>query len=121
MPLHVSEEIRGNVLEVHVTGKLGREDYEKFVPDSERLISQYGKIRVLMVMRDFHGWDARALWEDIKWDVKHFNQVERVAMVGDKKWEKWMAAFCKPFTTAKVRYFDYEKLEEARSWLMVDR
>ena len=55
MPLHVSEEIRGNVLEVHVTGKLGREDYEKFVPDTERLIQQYGKIRVLMVMRDFHG------------------------------------------------------------------
>jgi SpoIIAA-like len=120
MPLHVSEEIRGNVLEVHLTGKLEREDYEKFVPDSERLISQYGKIRVLMVMRDFHGWDARALWEDIKWDAKHFNQIERVAMVGDKKWQQWMAAFCKPFTTAKVRYFDHEKLEEARSWLMVD-
>ncbi len=29
MPLHVSEEIRGNVLEVHVTGKLGRERITK--------------------------------------------------------------------------------------------
>ena len=55
MPLHVSEEIRQNLLEVHVTGKLGREDYEKFVPYTERLIKQYGKIRVLMVMRALCG------------------------------------------------------------------
>jgi hypothetical protein len=68
-----------------------------------------------MVMRDFHGWDAPALWEDIKWDAKHFNQVERVAMVGDKKWQEWMAAFCRPFTTGKVRYFDRNLT--ARAWL----
>jgi SpoIIAA-like len=120
MPLHVSEEVRGNVLEVDLTGKLGREDYERFVPKTERLIQQYGKIRVLMVMRDFHGWDARALWEDIKWDVKHFNHIERVAMVGEKKWQEWMAAFCRPFTTAKVRYFGHEKLDEARTWVSGD-
>jgi hypothetical protein len=40
-----------------------------------------------------------------------------VAMVGDKKWQEWMAAFCKPFTTGKVRYFDHEKLDEARTWV----
>jgi hypothetical protein len=117
MPLHLSEEIRGKVLEVHVTGKLERQDYEKFVPDTERLIRQYGKIRVLMLMRDFQGWDAGALWEDIKWDAKHFNEVERVAMVGEKKWQEWLAVFCKPFTRAKVRYFDHEKLDVARAWV----
>jgi hypothetical protein len=43
MPLHVSEEVRGKVLEVDVTGRLGREDYERFVPKTERMIQQYGK------------------------------------------------------------------------------
>jgi hypothetical protein len=28
-----------------------------------------------------------------------------------------MAAFCRPFTTAKIRYFDRTALHEARSWL----
>jgi hypothetical protein len=46
-----------------------------------------------------------------------FQSIERVAMVGDKKWQEWMAAFCKPFTTGKVRYFDHEKLDEARTWV----
>src|SRR5208283_5010459 len=84
MPLHLSEDLREKGWGVHVSGKLHRQEYEKFVPDKERLIKQYGKIRVLMVMRDFHGWDTGALWEDIKWDAKHFNDVERVAIVGEK-------------------------------------
>jgi hypothetical protein len=28
-----------------------------------------------MLMRDFYGWDARALWEDINWDAKHQQDV----------------------------------------------
>jgi hypothetical protein len=28
-----------------------------------------------------------------------------------------MAAFCKPFTKAQIRYFDIRQLEDARQWL----
>jgi hypothetical protein len=43
--------------------------------------------------------------------------IERVALVGDRKWEAGMAVFCKPFTTAKVRYFDAAKSNEAMAWI----
>jgi hypothetical protein len=48
--------------------------------------------------------------------LKHWKDIERLAVVGDKKWEKGMAAFCKPFTKAQIRYFDISQLEEARQW-----
>lgn len=102
---------------VSASGKLSKEDYEHFVPEVERMIKEVGKIRLLFEMRDFHGWDAGALWEDIKFDLKHFADVERLAMVGEKKWEEWMAKFCRPFTTAEIRYFDQSQAEEARSWI----
>jgi SpoIIAA-like len=38
-------------------------------------------------------------------------------MVGDKKWEHGMSVFCKPFTTAKIRYFDHTAMAEAQAWL----
>jgi hypothetical protein len=57
------------------------------------------------------------LWQDIKWDLKHFNHVERLAIVGEKAWHKWMASFCKPFTTAEVRYFTLDELDAARAWI----
>ena len=68
-------------------------------------------------MQDFHGWSAGALWEDIKLDVRHFSDIERVAFVGDKKWQKGMSVFCKPFTTARIRYFDLSKLADASEWI----
>jgi hypothetical protein len=117
MTTHVDEKICGKVMEIHLNGTLTKEDYVRFVPDTEEMIRQHEKINMLIMMDDFHGWDAGALWEDIKWDAKHFNHVERIAVVGDQKWQKWMTAFCKPFTTAKVRYFDHGQVPEARGWL----
>ena len=115
MATHLSEENGGKLLEVRVSGKLTHSDYQHFVPAFERLVQQHGKIRVLFVMTDFHGWEAGALWDDIKFDLKHFSDIERLAMVGEKMWEKGMSVFCRPFTSATIRFFD--DIEQARAWL----
>lgn len=117
MSVKLEEHKEGKILIVPVTGKLEKEDYQRFVPEVERLIKQHGKIRVLLETHDFHGWHAGALWEDIKFDLKHFRDIERVAVVGEKKWEKGMTTFCKPFTTAEVRFFEHGQTDEARAWL----
>jgi hypothetical protein len=117
MPIQVNEEHGGKLLAVHVSDKLTKADYEHFVPEFERLVRMMGKLRVLFDMTGFHGWEAGALWEDIKFNIRHFSDIERLAMVGDKKWEQGMAAFCKPFTRATIRYFDHAETAEARKWL----
>jgi hypothetical protein len=68
-------------------------------------------------MSQFHGWEAKALWEEIKLDVKHLKDVERVAAAGEKNWQKWLTNFTKPFTSAEVRYFDLTDLAQARTWI----
>jgi len=117
MSIQLNEENGGKVLILHTGGKLVEADYEHFVNEFERLIRQHGKLRVLFDMDDFHGWDAGAAWEDIKFDIKHFTDIERLAMVGDKKWQHGMAIFFKPFTKATIRYFDHAEAAEARKWL----
>jgi len=62
-------------------------------------------------------WDLHALWDDIKFATTHCTKIERIALVGDKKWEQWMAKVCKPFTMAKLRYFDAAAAAPARVWL----
>ena len=57
------------------------------------------------------------MWEDVKFDLHHFAHIERLALVGESRWEAGMAVFCKPFTTAKVRYFDESKADEASTWI----
>jgi len=87
------------------------------VPEFERLVSEHQKLRVLFDMVDFHGWGQRALWDDLKFDIKHHGDIEKLAMVGDKKWEKGMSVFCRPFTSAAIRYFDQSQIDAARAWL----
>ncbi len=117
MPIQLSEEGGGKILTVHVSGKLGKADYADFVPAFERLVRLHGKLRVRFDMTGFRGWHAAAFWEDIKFDLKHFAHIERLAMVGDRKWQHYMAMFCQPFTKATVRYFDHADTAEARKWL----
>jgi len=117
MAIDLKEENGGKLLVVHVSGKLAAEDYEHFVPEFERLLELHGKLRVLFDMTGFHGWEIAALWDDIKFDFKHFADIERLAMIGETKWQQGMAIFCKPFSKAKIRYFDHDHAAEARSWL----
>jgi len=117
MAIKLNESNGGKVLEVQVTGKLTHEDYQSFIPEFERLLKEHGKIRVLFEMVEFHSWEGAAMGDDIKFDLKHFSDIDRLALVGDKKWEKGMSVFCRPFTTAKIRYFDHAAIAEARAWV----
>ncbi|MGZ9124419.1 MAG: STAS/SEC14 domain-containing protein [Candidatus Binatia bacterium] len=118
MSIQINEENGGKVLAIHVSGTLVKADYEQFVPEVERLIRQHGKLRLLFDMTDFHGWEASAAWEDFKFGVEHFADIERLAMVGEKQWQHGMAILCKPFTKATVRYFEHADAAEARKWLI---
>ena len=61
-----------------------------------------------------------ALWEDMKFDIKHFADIEQLALVGERKWQEGMAIFCKPFTGATIRYFDQHEFDQAEEWIRAD-
>ena len=44
------------IVKTTIRGKLVKKDYETFVPKMERLIEEYGRIRLLVKLIDFHGW-----------------------------------------------------------------
>lgn len=110
----------GKVLALELSGKLTKADYKELLPEVERLIRTHGKIRILCQMHDFHGWEWGALWEDLKFDAKHFSDIERVALVGERRWQHGMAVVCQPFTRAKIRYFDECELARAEEWIFAD-
>jgi hypothetical protein len=50
----------------------------------------------------------------VKFAATRSLSIERIVMVGDWKWEAWMA---KPFTMAKVKYFEASQIDDAWAWI----
>lgn len=43
--------------------------------------------------------------------------ITRIVAVGETKWQRGMATFCKLFTIARIQYFEHDEAAAARSWL----
>ncbi len=105
------------VLAFKLSGTLHDEDYKLFVPAVDAAVAKHGKARILAQFHDFKGWDLHALWDDIKFSTTHCTKIDRIALVGEKAWEKWMAKVCKPFTMASIKYFDASEMDAAKRWI----
>jgi predicted enzyme related to lactoylglutathione lyase len=116
MPVQTEFLQDGRVIVVRISGTLSAQDYAEFTPLVEDAVADFGTVRLVVVMSEFHGWKMAAVWQDIKFEAKHYHHIERLAMVGDRAWERGMAAFCMPFTTADIRYFDASDEAEALTW-----
>jgi hypothetical protein len=68
-------------------------------------------------MTGFHGRETGAMREDTRFAIHHFADIERIAMVGEMRWQQGMASLCNPFTKAAIRSFDYADAAEAQKWL----
>ena len=114
--IRLEEEPVGKIVTLKFKETLHKKDYEEFVPQVEGLMGD-SKIRLLVELHEFKGWTAGALWEDTKFAARHFDDIDRLAVAGDTRWEKGLTVFIKPFTKAEVRYFDLKDIENARRWL----
>lgn len=111
---------RGNILQFRLVGKLTEEDYtNNLIPELERALEQYKKIRLLIQVEYFGGWTQGGAWEELKgWP--QFLKIERMAIVADNSWDEWMTWMVKItgiFTGLSVRFFKAGRIEEAWDWL----
>lgn len=102
-------------------GKLLGEDYQALAPCIELVIEREGSVKLLAELEDLHGWEWRGAWEEIRFGARHYRDIKRIAMVGDRKWGEVVAGLCKPFTRAEVRYFDKSRSNAAWYWLQDER
>ena len=103
-----------NIIEISVSGKLCKEDYSQFVPKIEQLINEHQKVRILFNMHDFHGWNVAAAWEDLKFSWRHFNDIDRIAVISEENQESERSTFCAPCSSYKTKFFD--RLNESAAW-----
>lgn len=98
-------------------GKLTHDDYQKFLPTLEKLIEQEGQLSLLLELENFHGWELEAVRDDYQFARHHLDAFRRIAIVGDRGWEKWLTLLARPFIDTEVRFFTPDQLSEAWDWV----
>lgn len=109
-----------NTVAINMSGELTAKDYGPVVNLLEDKIREHGKINLYCEIGELEEVEPGAIWKDLKFDARHFNDFDRVAMVGDKQWLEWGAKFAKPFTSAEVKYFDKSEKTEAMQWVVAE-
>ncbi len=113
----VLPESEGRRVFVKASGKLTDADYKALIPQLEAAIDRHGSIRLLVDMGDLEGWSLQAAWDDFAFGIKHWNDFERMALVGDKRWEELTAKAFNRLTKGDIRYFDLADGNAARAWI----
>lgn len=111
-------ESSGAVVGMRVSETLTHADLDQIAADLKPYLSKDARINVLILMEDFHGWESvSAMLQDLKIDAQANKHVDRIAMVGEAKWQKWMAWFTKAVARGELKYFDRAQLAQAWEWL----
>ncbi|MBX2933872.1 MAG: STAS/SEC14 domain-containing protein [Ferruginibacter sp.] len=114
-----------NIIATKANDLLGINDYEKIHPLIHNIINAGKKVRWYFEMDDCLISNSTGFWEDGiietnygSMNFTHSEDIERIAIVGSTKWEKWMRSVMKPFAKATVKYFDLTDREKARVWIL---
>ena len=115
--LQLLEEANDDLVAFRISADVDKNDYDVMLPVLEDKIRQHGKIKVYAELMNVETYTLKALWKEIKFDLKHLNDFSKAAIVGDAPWMNMVATMAKPFTTAEVKHFDFEHRSDAWAWI----
>jgi hypothetical protein len=105
------------VIAYDIDGKVTTEDVKALHDARREVIEERGAVRLLMDVRDLSGAGPRAVVEDLKLTPEYVKDVERYAVVGDARWQKWLTSAANTVTRGEARYFEPEEFDRAREWI----
>ncbi len=107
--------LAGKQLEYRLEGQLTGEDYRQGIAPVRQALNDQTQLNLLVEIIDFTGWDASAIWQEARFDLKLRDQIDKVALVGDARFEAWGGRFGRELMPVQVQFFS--NLQAARDWL----
>ena len=108
------------VLIVRFSGKLEFSELQAVQKAAGDVIDRNGKVRILCLAENFGGWEKSEDWGDVSFQAKYDPFIEKIAIVGDRKWEELTLVFTsKGIRRIPIEYFAPDELSKARKWLGV--
>lgn len=115
--IEILETVSPEAVAVSVQGTITMDDYRKVSPLIFGKIEAYGKIPVMLSLKDINTTAAKALWHGIKPDLKHVENFSRLALVVDSTKFKVLIHMAKPFIPVELKVFGEGEEAAAIAWI----
>jgi len=115
--LEILPESSGNVVGARVGGRLGGDECKLLAGRIEDLIKEHKRVRLLLDVSECDRIEASAAWEEFVMGVKHWNELERVAVIGGAKWSHVAARALNRITYGEAEHFTQDEIAGAWVWI----
>lgn len=107
-----------DIVTIRAAGKISARDYDMAVPELEQAIANAdGRLNALMRLDDLAGMELGAMWKELKFDVSHYDDFGRIAIVADPGFFTAVSRLGSAVTAAEVRHFETRDEAAAMAWL----
>jgi hypothetical protein len=111
---------RADLLVFEISGKIAKADIEDMARQTETAFDVYDKVDMLLIMTDFEGMDAGAVFdkEALSAQARSVRHVRKYGVVGAPGWARAMIEVSDFLSPVDAKTFDLE--EEARAWSWIE-
>ncbi|MDJ0555261.1 MAG: STAS/SEC14 domain-containing protein [Microcoleaceae cyanobacterium MO_207.B10] len=107
-----------NIVGFNIDGKIESSDIEKVTNLVEERLKSETKLRIYVEVKNIQGISLEALWQDLKFGLRHLKDFQKKAVVCEESWmTKLAAASNKIFTNIEVKCFSFSEKDEALEWV----
>jgi len=112
------EREQGNFRVLRITGLLRKSEFDAALANEARQWGPATRVKVLVIVENFKGWERGADWGDIAFFETHGDQIDKIAIVADPQLETDLLMFAGAgFRRAPVKFFSANQLASAQAWL----
>lgn len=109
---------KDGILVVRISGKLASAELAAVQQRAAEIAKAHRRLRILVLAEDFEGWEKAGNWGDLSFQMENDQYIERMALVGEKKWAALALLFtAKGLRKFPIEFFPPDAVAEARAWL----
>jgi hypothetical protein len=106
------------LITIRISGKLRRAEMAHAEKAAIDIMRSGAKVRFLLLAEGFQGWDNSDDWGNVSFQARYDEQIEKIAIVGEKRWQDLAEAFTgKGLRPVDIRYFMPSELTLAQVWV----
>ena len=112
------KKIKGRVVAIKFTSEITEDEHRSIDRLLKAAIARWGRIRILLTVKHYPSLSsAEALYEDLRMFKFHSENIERMAVVGDRPWKSTWVGLFGLFSRMQTDYFELERIEDAWQWV----